>query len=131
MGDIEKSVIVEESSPQPNDDDIYIDPEKERRLLWKCDIFLTSLLTLAFLSAYLDRSNIGNAAVAGMLTDLNMSRQDFASKLIDVYLVVSLTRDRCCSDVLCDLCALRVARFTARQEDSPKQTAPNIHVSSI
>jgi hypothetical protein len=65
--------------PTVNDEDIYIDSRKERKLLWKCDMFLTSLLTLAFLSAYLDRSNIGNAAIAGLLPDLNMSRQQLAS----------------------------------------------------
>lgn len=88
MSDIEKNVVAESFSlpnsatekPQADDEDIYIDPEKERKLLWKCDIYLTSLLTISFLSAYLDRSNIGNAAVAGMLPDLGMSSQDLASR---------------------------------------------------
>jgi hypothetical protein len=88
MDVIEKNVINADSSSMPDsgmdklqadDDTIYIDPEKERKLLWKCDIYLTSLLTISFLSAYLDRSNIGNAAVAGMLPDLDMSSQDLAS----------------------------------------------------
>jgi hypothetical protein len=83
MSDIEKHVSSTNLSTTQglmvNDEDIYVDPGKERRLLWKCDMFLTSLLTLAFLSAYLDRSNIGNAAIAGLLPDLNMSRQQLAS----------------------------------------------------
>jgi hypothetical protein len=71
VADVEKSNI--------DPDDIYIDPQKERKLLWKIDGFLVPLLTLAFLSAYLDRSNIGNAAIAGMPEDLGMSKQELAS----------------------------------------------------
>lgn len=84
MADIEKDISSANFSTKDepvNDEDIYIDPVAERKLLWKCDMFLTSLLTLAFLSAYLDRSNIGNAAIAGLLPDLNMSRQQLASKI--------------------------------------------------
>ncbi|KAK6062758.1 major facilitator superfamily transporter [Seiridium cupressi] len=94
MSDIEKRTIVEDFSSVPNsatkqlqngEEDIYIDPAKERKLLWKCDIYLTSLLTISFLSAYLDRSNIGNAAVAGMLPDLGMSSQDLANAILMFY----------------------------------------------
>lgn len=62
------------------DAEIYIDPKAEARVLRKCDMFLVPLLTLAFLSAYLDRNNIGNAATAGLKEDLGMSAQQFASK---------------------------------------------------
>ncbi|KAK3653400.1 hypothetical protein LTR56_004604 [Elasticomyces elasticus] len=61
-------------------EDIYIDPARERKLLWKIDAFLVPLLTLSFLSAYLDRSNIGNAAIAGMPEDLGLTKQGLASK---------------------------------------------------
>lgn len=84
MSDIEKHiaspVASTEEKSEVDDADIYIDPQKERKLLWKCDFYLTSLLTLAWISAYLDRSNIGNAAIAGLLPDLNMSKQQLASK---------------------------------------------------
>ncbi|KAH8645496.1 major facilitator superfamily transporter [Xylariales sp. PMI_506] len=93
--DIEKTVVAADASslpvsdkPQLDDEDIYIDPVKEKKLLHKCDLYLTSLLTLSFLSAYLDRSNIGNAAVAGMLPDLGMSSQDLASTLGTLYSLV-------------------------------------------
>ncbi|KAF7535194.1 hypothetical protein G7054_g5612 [Neopestalotiopsis clavispora] len=91
MDENEKHIVLADSSiapidkPQPDDENIYIDPVKERRLLWKCDVHLTSLLTLSFLSAYLDRSNIGNAAVAGMLPDLGMSSQDLANAVLMFY----------------------------------------------
>lgn len=90
MTDLEK--IAAATTVQPSDaasdepqkavdaDDIYIDPQKERKLLWKIDAFLVPLLTLSFLSAYLDRSNIGNAAIAGMPEDLGLSKQGLASR---------------------------------------------------
>ena len=68
-----------------DDEDIFIDPVKEKKVLHKCDIFMTSLLTLSFLSAYLDRSNIGNAAIAGMPEDLNMSSQELANAVMFFY----------------------------------------------
>lgn len=60
--------------------EIYIDPKVEAKILRKIDIYLMPLLTIAFLSAYLDRSNIGNAATAGLLTDIHMSSQQLASE---------------------------------------------------
>ena len=60
--------------------EIYIDPKAEAKLLRKIDTFLVPLLTIAFLSAYLDRSNIGNAAISGLLPDLHMSKQQLASQ---------------------------------------------------
>ncbi|KAI0128270.1 major facilitator superfamily transporter, partial [Xylariales sp. AK1849] len=52
--------------------DLYIDPIAEKRLLRKLDSFLAPMMVLFFLVAYLDRSNIGNAAIAGMTTDLDL-----------------------------------------------------------
>lgn len=62
-----------------DDTEIYIDPIAEGKALRKCDYVLIPLFTIAFMSAYLDRSNIGNAQTAGLLTDLNMSTQQYAS----------------------------------------------------
>ena len=85
MSDIEKSQVVANADPQVDDEDIYIDPVKEKKILHKCDLFMTSLLTLAFLSAYLDRSNIGNAAIAGLPEDLGMSKQELANAIMFFY----------------------------------------------
>lgn len=71
MPEVEKNAI--------DADEIYIDPERDRKLLWKVDAFLVPLLTLSFLSAYLDRSNIGNAAIAGLPEDLGLTDQQLAS----------------------------------------------------
>ncbi|KAH7027382.1 major facilitator superfamily domain-containing protein [Microdochium trichocladiopsis] len=93
MADTEKKVdivpddtsvrVVDKTPVDP--DDIYIDPKKERKLLWKIDLFLVPLLTLSFLSAYLDRSNIGNAAIAGMPEELGMSKQQLANAILFFY----------------------------------------------
>ena len=58
---------------------LHVDPEKEKKLLRKLDLYLAPIMTIVFLTAYLDRSNIGNAASAGMLEDINMSSSDLGS----------------------------------------------------
>ncbi|KAJ4299257.1 hypothetical protein N0V90_004501 [Kalmusia sp. IMI 367209] len=49
----------------------YDGPEA-RRILSKVDYRLVPVLSLLYLVAFIDRSNIGNAKVAGLTTDLNM-----------------------------------------------------------
>ncbi|OQE25547.1 hypothetical protein PENSTE_c006G01951 [Penicillium steckii] len=51
---------------------LAIDPARERRLVLKLDLFICPLVMLIFLVAYLDRSNLGNAAVAGMPEDIGL-----------------------------------------------------------
>jgi hypothetical protein len=60
--------------------DLYIDPVAENKLLVKLDLYIAPVMTLIFLAAYLDRSNIGNAASAGMTKDLNLKRNQLGSK---------------------------------------------------
>lgn len=71
-------------------EDIWIDPVEEAHILRKCDLCLVPLLTISFLSAYLDRSNIGNAAIAGLLPDLGMSRQQLATAVTLFYVTYVL-----------------------------------------
>jgi hypothetical protein len=49
---------VDQSSNGP-DDEFYIDPAKEVKLLAKLDLGLIWIIMLLYLSAFLDRSNIG------------------------------------------------------------------------
>jgi hypothetical protein len=60
--------------------DLYIDPVAERKLVLKLDLCLSPVMTMVFLAAYLDRSNIGNAASAGMTTDLHLKGNQLGSK---------------------------------------------------
>ncbi|KAL0065759.1 hypothetical protein AAF712_007242 [Marasmius tenuissimus] len=52
--------------------DYQIDPAERKRLLRKLDSFIAPVLIVLYLIAFLDRSNIGNAAVGGMTTALNL-----------------------------------------------------------
>ncbi|EEH04161.1 conserved hypothetical protein [Histoplasma capsulatum G186AR] len=49
------------------------DPKVERRLLWKFDIHIIPILFLVYFCAFLDRINVGNALIEGMLEELNMN----------------------------------------------------------
>lgn len=80
----EKTIEPVEGSPEVTDAGsldgaLFIEPDVEKKLLRKLDIFLAPVFTIIFLAAYLDRSNIGNAASAGMLDDLGMSSSELGS----------------------------------------------------
>uniref|UniRef100_A0A8H7K1Y2 Major facilitator superfamily (MFS) profile domain-containing protein n=1 Tax=Bionectria ochroleuca TaxID=29856 RepID=A0A8H7K1Y2_BIOOC len=52
---------------------LQIDSVEIRRLLRKIDLRLLPLLTVLYVLSFMDRSNIGNARVAGMNTDLALT----------------------------------------------------------
>ncbi|KAI0139300.1 major facilitator superfamily domain-containing protein [Pestalotiopsis sp. NC0098] len=54
-----------------------LDPAAERRLLWKCDLHVLPAITVLFFLAFMDRTNIGNARIQGMTTDLHMTGHDY------------------------------------------------------
>lgn len=79
-------------SPEYASSHLTVDPAAEAKLLRKLDCWLAPMMIVAFLVAYLDRSNIGrfsvrrhfeslsltsrnsgNAAIAGMNEDLNLT----------------------------------------------------------
>ncbi|KAJ5139844.1 hypothetical protein N7448_003252 [Penicillium atrosanguineum] len=73
----EKELNIESKAEASSDRDVHmaslsIDPVKERKLLWKLDLCICPLVMSIFLVAYLDRSNVGNAAVAGMPEDIGL-----------------------------------------------------------
>ncbi|RDB17850.1 hypothetical protein Hypma_000772 [Hypsizygus marmoreus] len=57
------------------------DTEEDRKLLWKIDLHLIPILTLLYLLSFLDRSNIGNAKIVGLATDLNISPPEYNTAL--------------------------------------------------
>lgn len=64
----------------PNPDEGKSEEEKkklDRALVWKVDKWLIPWLSLLYLLSFLDRTNIGNARLAGMEKDLNMSGRDY------------------------------------------------------
>lgn len=52
--------------------------ETENKLLRKMDLRLIPMLATLYLLAFLDRGNIGNAKIEGMLTDLHMTGQQYS-----------------------------------------------------
>ncbi|KAJ5209703.1 hypothetical protein N7449_004082 [Penicillium cf. viridicatum] len=49
-----------------------IDPKEERSLVWRLDIFFLTIGFLGYAFKYLDQTNISNAYVSGMETDLEL-----------------------------------------------------------
>lgn len=58
---------------------LFIDPKREAKLVRKLDLYIAPVMTIIFLTAYLDRANIGNAASAGMTEDIGMASSELGS----------------------------------------------------
>ncbi|KEY74299.1 hypothetical protein S7711_00456 [Stachybotrys chartarum IBT 7711] len=90
MSDIEKNeALYETSSPElhrriVDPDAGKTDEERaaaERRLVWKLDLVLIPWLCLLYLICFLDRTNIGNARIAGLLDDVSMDTSQYNATL--------------------------------------------------
>ena len=76
MTQIEKIEVAE-----PPDQTIAFTTMETRRLLRKLDIAILPLVSTMYLLSFLDRSNIGNARLAGLEQDLGMTGWDYAVKI--------------------------------------------------
>lgn len=54
-----------------------IDPEAERRLVWKFDLRILPVLAIMYLFNSLDKSNLGNAKTAGLERDLGLTGSQY------------------------------------------------------
>ncbi|KAI1128377.1 major facilitator superfamily domain-containing protein [Nemania abortiva] len=76
------------------DPDAHLSQEEkdkiDRRLVWKLDLVLIPWLCLLYLLAFLDRTNIGNAKVAGLLDDLHLSTGQYNAALSIFFVSYSL-----------------------------------------
>jgi hypothetical protein len=68
-------------SPLEDEDEFIIDKAMEKRLNWKCDIKLLPPLICLFVITFVDRTNIANAKIEGMTTDLKMKGNDYNTSL--------------------------------------------------
>ncbi|KAH8785527.1 major facilitator superfamily domain-containing protein [Diaporthe sp. PMI_573] len=74
---------IEEKAPEVAHDDVSKsqalswDSEAEKKLRRKCDRHVLPCITLLFFLSFLDRTNIGNARIQGMVEDLNMTGHDY------------------------------------------------------
>lgn len=83
LGD-RKSSIKEDPTGVLN---IVADPDAElseeerhrlnKKLTWKIDLYLIPWLCLLYLMSFLDRTNIGNAKIVGLQTDLKMTNNQY------------------------------------------------------
>lgn len=86
------------------------DPERaaeEKALVRKIDLFLLPTIWIMYLLSYMDRTNIGNAKIAGMTDDLGMDSNQYSIALVVVserqspfgqkaLLIVLVLRHLCC-----------------------------------
>ncbi|KAF3913405.1 hypothetical protein ABW20_dc0108739 [Dactylellina cionopaga] len=59
-----------------------IDPEEEKRLVRKIDLIILPTMWLMYLLSYMDRTNIGNAKIAGMQDDLKLTSGEYSVALV-------------------------------------------------
>ncbi|KAL6304999.1 major facilitator superfamily domain-containing protein [Sparassis latifolia] len=76
----------EKASLTTNEVDVVPSAEKstaiaERKLVRKLDLRLLPVLTMLYLLSFLDRSNIGNAKLDGLTTDLKMKQSQYLNVL--------------------------------------------------
>ncbi|KIY02621.1 uncharacterized protein Z520_01086 [Fonsecaea multimorphosa CBS 102226] len=72
--------------------EIQLDPELERKTLRRFDMFLLPQIALIIIIGYLDRSNIGNAAIFGLPTDLDLKGKEF-NNLVTLFYVTYIVFD--------------------------------------
>ncbi|KAJ6034069.1 hypothetical protein N7460_000017 [Penicillium canescens] len=56
--------------------------EEERALIRKIDLTLLPTIWIMYLLSYMDRTNIGNAKISGMETDLNLTSNQYSTALV-------------------------------------------------
>ena len=72
-----QSVEVKHNIASSDSDQVVL----ERRLVRKLDARLLPILTILYLLSFLDRSNIGNAKLDGLTTDLKMTQAGYLNAL--------------------------------------------------
>lgn len=78
----------------PPDPDAHLSESErariDRQLVWKLDLVMIPWLSLLYLLAFLDRTNIGNAKIAGLNDDLNMNTQQYNDTLTIFFISYAL-----------------------------------------
>ncbi|RSL97726.1 hypothetical protein CDV31_012906 [Fusarium ambrosium] len=64
------------------DDNGPVDTEAEKKLVHKIDLNLMTSLWVMYLFSYMDRSNIGNAKIAGMNDDLGLTDEEYSLAIV-------------------------------------------------
>jgi hypothetical protein len=85
--DEKRKVATSNSSdtPSPIANDVYIDPNIEKRVIRKCDLRVVPPTLILFMLSFLDRVNIGNAAIQGLPEDLALVGLQFNVALLILF----------------------------------------------
>ncbi|OBT69091.1 hypothetical protein VE03_01390 [Pseudogymnoascus sp. 23342-1-I1] len=81
-------IEVEDDKPKDSftqdvrDTDYVSGTDEEKRLLLKIDLYLLPSIWFMYLFSYMDRTNIGNAKVAGMSEDLGLDSAKYSTTLV-------------------------------------------------
>lgn len=81
------------SDPEPNDTRDKENIAAEKKFIRKMDLLLMPLFGSMYFFSYLDRSNIGNAKLAGLMEDINLTDSQFStasSVLYATYITVQI-----------------------------------------
>lgn len=81
----EKSKISASETGLENDN-TFIDPGIEKRVVRKCDLRVVPPTLILFMLSFLDRVNIGNAAIQGLPEDLKMDGTMFNVALLILFI---------------------------------------------
>ncbi|PTB77313.1 MFS general substrate transporter [Trichoderma longibrachiatum ATCC 18648] len=65
---------------------VAYDPVAERKLRLKIDLFIVPTVSLLYLFCFIDRSNIGNAKIAGLASDLHLEGNDY-NAIISIFFI--------------------------------------------
>ncbi|KAI1914519.1 hypothetical protein LOZ61_002187 [Ophidiomyces ophidiicola] len=84
-----RDVVGDEPEPAHSVSRAYT-AEEEKRVVRKFDTRLTLLMAFLYMLSFLDRSNIGNAKIAGLMDDLNLSSSQYEWVLTAFYITYIL-----------------------------------------
>ncbi|KAK7034630.1 hypothetical protein VNI00_012272 [Paramarasmius palmivorus] len=76
---------IEVGSINPDETAAEVDPRLEKRVWRKLDLFVLPVAALFYFWAFLDRTNIANARVAGLQRDLKMTNHQYSVALTVTY----------------------------------------------
>ncbi|KAI0482573.1 MFS general substrate transporter [Xylariaceae sp. FL0804] len=86
--------VASESAGLPADPDAHLSQEErekiDRKLVWRLDWILIPWLCVLYLLAFLDRTNVGNAKIAGLLGDTHISDGQYNAVLSIFFVSYSL-----------------------------------------
>ncbi|KAI9321144.1 major facilitator superfamily domain-containing protein [Zopfochytrium polystomum] len=83
-GDSDTTIATASSSTDEKTPAIEYTAEEERRVVRKIDLKVVPILTVLYLLSFLDRSNIGNARIEGLVADIGIKDYSF---LLSIFFV--------------------------------------------